>query len=142
MADANLSAAAEAISAGTTPLRFTDSELQIVSDAVRRLSPQARSAFLHAVAGAGPCRAWSRRRRGRGADGAGVAGGPGKAGVLTMRALRHSELRDDEADETDVNRAGGWSRKQILRMDERFAAAVRQAHPEAKTGEEHQGAKP
>ena len=54
MADANLSAAAEAISAGTTPLRFTDSEVQIVSDAVRRLSPQARSAFLHAVAGLVP----------------------------------------------------------------------------------------
>ena len=58
-----------------------------------------------------------------------------------MRALRHSKLRDDEADKTDANRVG-WSRNRSLRMDERFAAAVRQAHPEAKTGEEHQGAKP
>jgi uncharacterized tellurite resistance protein B-like protein len=51
MADVNLSAAGEAISAGTTQLRFTDSELQIVSEAVRHLPPQARSALLHALAG-------------------------------------------------------------------------------------------
>ena len=50
MADVNLSEAAEAISAGTTPLRFTDSELQIVSDAVRHLPPLARSAFLPELA--------------------------------------------------------------------------------------------
>ena len=51
MADVtNLSAAAEAISAGTTPLTSTDSELQIVSEAVRHLLPQARSAFLTELA--------------------------------------------------------------------------------------------
>ncbi len=54
MADVNLSPAAEAISEGTTPLRFTDNELQMVSEAVRHLPPQARSAFLHAVAGLVP----------------------------------------------------------------------------------------
>ncbi len=37
-----------------------------------------------------------------------------------MPRLRRSKLRDDEVDETDVNRAGGWSRERIVR---RFMAA-------------------
>jgi hypothetical protein len=53
-----------------------------------------------------------------------------------MPRLRHGKLIDGEA---DVNRAGGWSRKRIVRMDERFVAAVRQAHPAAETGEGQQG---
>ena len=57
-----------------------------------------------------------------------------------MPRLRHSKLIDGEA---DVNRVGGWSRKRIVRMVERFVAAVRQAHPAAETGEGQQGvAKP
>ena len=46
-----------------------------------------------------------------------------------MRSLRDSKLRYDDADETDVNRAGGWSWEQVVAMDERFVEAVRRAHP-------------
>ena len=45
MADANLLAAAQAISAGKAPLRLTDAELQTLSDGAREVPPQARSAF-------------------------------------------------------------------------------------------------
>ena len=48
--------------------------------------------------------------------------------------LRHCKLRDEESDEADVNRAGGWSRKtRILRMEERFVAAVRRVHALVRT---------
>ena len=56
---------------------------------------------------------------------------PGRGRRPDVRAFRHSKLRDDEHDEADARRAGGWTKEQIVRMDERFVAAVRRANPEA-----------
>src|SRR5262245_50861622 len=44
------------------------------------------------------------------------------------RELRRSKLRDRSADDdTDVNRCGGWSREKLIKMNARFAEAMRRA---------------
>jgi hypothetical protein len=56
----------------------------------------------------------------------------------TQPHRRHSKLVDDEVGEVDVNRAGGWSRQEVEKMDAAFVAAVRRAHPAAEVGEGQQ----
>jgi hypothetical protein len=50
--------------------------------------------------------------------------------VSRPERLRHSKLRDDESDDADTGRAGGWPKAKLLEFDNRFRAALLRAHPE------------